>query len=76
MKHYAKEELELFRHGQMSVLGRINCASHLKECVECRELLQELEAEDDFVEELRCTLQIFGAISKETSSHSTQTAKS
>ncbi|MGI6355779.1 MAG: hypothetical protein ACOX6W_11900 [Lentisphaeria bacterium] len=27
MKHYTKEELELYRHGQMSVLGKINCAS-------------------------------------------------
>lgn len=32
MKHYTKEELELYRHGQMSVLGRIACSSHLKEC--------------------------------------------
>ena len=66
MKHYTKEELELYRHGQMSVLGRINCSSHLHECEECQKLLKELEAEDDFVKELRSSIQIFDAISKES----------
>ncbi len=66
MKHYTKEELELYRHGQMSVLGRINCSSHLQECEECKKLLKELEAEDEFVKELRSSIQIFDAISKES----------
>lgn len=61
MKHYTKEELELYRHGQMSVLGKINCSSHLRECEECRKLLEELEAEDDFVKELRSSIQIYKA---------------
>ncbi len=76
MKHYTKEELELYRHGQMSVLGRVNCASHLEACEECRNLLEELKSEDDFVEELRSSLQVFDAISKESPLHSTQAAKS
>ena len=66
MKHYTKEELELYRHGQMSVLGRINCASHLQECEGCRNLLEELESEDEFVIELRSSLQAYDAIAKES----------
>jgi len=66
MKHYTKEELELYRHGQMSVLGRINCASHLQECEACQKLQKELESEDEFVKELRSSIQIFDAISKES----------
>lgn len=31
MKHYTKEDLELYRHHQLSILGRIACAAHLKE---------------------------------------------
>lgn len=65
MKHYTKEELELYRHGQMSVLGRINCSSHLLECEECQKLLKELEAEDEFVKELRSSIQIYESVAKE-----------
>ena len=72
MKHYTKEELELYRHGQMSVLGRINCSSHLQECEVCRKLLKELEAEDEFVKELRSSLQIYDALSKESPKQSQQ----
>ena len=49
MKHYTKEELELYRHGQMSVLGRIACSSHLKEC----------EYDDAFVRELRDSIKTY-----------------
>ena len=66
MKHYTKEELELYRHGQMSVLGKINCASHLQDCEECRKLLEELKTEDDFVDELRSSIQIYNAVLAES----------
>ncbi len=66
MKHYRKEELELYRHGQMSVLGRVNCATHLQKCAECRELLKELESEDDFVEELRSSILLYKSVEKES----------
>ena len=66
MRHYTKEELELYRHGQMSVLGKISCASHLRECEACRSLLEELKAEDDFVQELRSSLQTYDEIAKES----------
>ena len=74
MKHYTKEELELYRHGQMAVLGRITCASHLKKCAECRELLKELEAEDDFVKELRSSILLYESVSKNSQKSKPQTA--
>ena len=59
MKHYTKEELELFRHDQMSVLGRIACSAHLKNCEECAALLRELEEEDRFVDDLRTSVRLY-----------------
>ena len=53
MRHYTEDELELFRHKEMSVLGRINCASHLKECPACAKLLAELEGSAALVQEVR-----------------------
>ena len=49
MKHYTKEELELYRNGKMSVLGKILCSVHLKKCKKCADLLAEL-TEDDLIE--------------------------
>ena len=63
-KHYSKEELELYRHGQMSVLGRIACSAHLEQCSACTKLLEELEEEDLFVNELRASVQIYKMLSK------------
>ena len=74
MKHYTKEELELYRHGQMSVLGRVTCASHLQKCEECRDLLKELESEDDFVKELRSSILLFESVSKNSQKSKPQTA--
>ena len=72
MKHYTKEELELYRHGLMSVLGKNNCAAHLRECEECGKLLDELKSEDDFVEELRSSLQIYESVAKEATTKDTK----
>ncbi|MBR4518941.1 MAG: hypothetical protein IKO65_08075 [Victivallales bacterium] len=69
MKHYTKEELELYRHGQMSVLGRINCATHLEACEECRNLLEELKSDDDFMKELRSSLMLYESVAKESERH-------
>ena len=66
MTHYKKEDLELFRNGQMSVLGKIGCAAHLKCCKECAELLNELEAEDRLIHDLRKSLKIYKAITENT----------
>ena len=43
MAHCTREELELYRSRQMSLLKRIACAAHLKECPECARLLRELD---------------------------------
>ena len=59
MAHYTKAELELYRHNEMSVLGRIACASHLKSCPECEKLLRELEDEDRFVADLRDSVRLY-----------------
>ena len=63
MSHYTKEELELFRHNQMSVLERISCAAHLKKCPECAKLLDELNEEDRFVSDLRDSVQLYKTLS-------------
>ena len=61
-KHYAEDELEMYRHGQMSLLGRMQCSAHLRECPDCRTLLDELESDDDFVRELRDSLKAYREI--------------
>ncbi|MBO5900176.1 MAG: hypothetical protein J6Q80_05520 [Lentisphaeria bacterium] len=53
MKHYTKEDLELYRNKEMSVLGRLSCSSHLKSCPECSALLAELEEDDKFIRNLK-----------------------
>ena len=60
--HYTKEDLELFRNHQMSILGRLTCQAHLKECSECTKLLRELSEDDDFIRQLRASAQIYEAI--------------
>ena len=57
--HYTKEDLELFRNHQMSILGRLTCQAHLKECPECARLLKELSEDDDFIRQLRASAQIY-----------------
>ena len=61
-KHYTKEDLELFRNHQMSVLGRLTCQAHLKECPECAALLKELSEDEDFIRQLRASARIYEAI--------------
>lgn len=64
MKHYTQEELELYRNGQMSVLGRINCTSHLKVCKECSMLLQELLEDDRLISNLRSSVLLYQKLSQ------------
>ena len=61
-KHYTKEDLELFRNHQMSILGRLTCQAHLKECPECSNLLKELSEDDDFIRQLRASAKIYEEI--------------
>ena len=62
--HYTKEDLELFRNHKMSILGRLTCQAHLKECPECTKLLTELSEDDDFIRQLRASAQIYEEIIK------------
>ena len=62
--HYTKEDLELFRNHQMSILGRLTCQAHLKDCPECARLLKELSEDDDFIRQLRASAQIYEEIVK------------
>ena len=57
--HYTKEDLELFRNHKMSILGRLTCQAHLKECPECSKLLKELSEDDDFIRQLRICAKIY-----------------
>ena len=67
--HYTKEDLELFRNHQMSILGRLTCQAHLKECPECARILKELSEDDDFIRQLRASAHVYEAIlSNETTS--------
>ena len=64
MKHYTKEELELYRNRKMSLLSRISCSGHLKTCPACAGLLEELAEDDRFIVELRSSVQIFQDVSQ------------
>ena len=57
--HYSKEDLDLYRNHQMSILGRQTCQAHLKECPDCARLLKELSEDDDFIRQLRASAQIY-----------------
>ena len=63
-EHYSKEELELYRNHQMSVLGQIACSAHLKECPACAKLLDELKDDDRFLNDLRTSVKIYDMLSK------------
>jgi hypothetical protein len=65
MKHYTKEELELFRNGQMSILGRLRCSAHLKECHECSKVMEELKEDDNLISEVRGSVQLYKELSME-----------
>ena len=57
MKHYTIEEIDRYVHGEMGVLSKIKCASHLKSCEECRNLLNNVENNDAFINKLKNALE-------------------
>lgn len=63
MKHYTKEELELYRDCRMSVLGRIQCKDHLKQCTECQNIMKEIEEEDELITKLRASVNLYEELS-------------
>lgn len=62
-KHYNKEELDMYLHGEMSVLGKINCSTHLQSCTACRKKLLELKNDEVFLAEIRDSLKIYNELS-------------
>ena len=75
MEHYTKEELDQYRNGGMSVLGKIRCSAHLKNCPACAKLLEELNADDQLLRDLRGSVEIYQQLAPKTDSHPS-TAKS
>lgn len=63
-KHYSKDALDMYRHGEMSVLARINCSSHLQQCKDCATRLAELEADEKLLTKLRSSVEIFRQLSE------------
>lgn len=59
MSHYTKEELELYRHHQMSRLAQTRCKKHLADCIECTKLLKELEQDDKLIADLKFSVQTY-----------------
>ena len=63
MKHYTKEELDSYRRGTMSTLGKISCSIHLRDCPQCSEILAELDEDDKLIQDIRSSIQIFQDLS-------------
>ena len=64
MTHCTREDLELYRNRQLSLLKRIACASHLKECPECARLLRELDEDDHLIAEIRSSVELYRNLSE------------
>ena len=64
MKHYTIDELDRYRNGDMNMLIRISCASHLKQCDGCRNLLEALGKDDEFLEAVRKSVIRFKEVSE------------
>ena len=75
MKHYTKEALELYRNREMSLLGRIQCAAHIRECSECAKRLLELEKDDSLIAELRNSLRVYQEAGKDITANLSCPAK-
>ena len=75
MEHYTKEELDQYRNGGMSVLGKIRCSAHLKTCPACAKLLEELNADDQLLRDLRGSVELYQQLAAKTEPHPS-TAKS
>lgn len=70
MEHYTKEELDQYRNGGMSVLRKIGCSAHLKNCPACAKLLEELNADDQLLRDLRGSVELYQQLIPKTTAHS------
>ena len=71
MEHYTKEELDQYRNGGMSVLGKIRCAAHVKNCPACAKLLDELNSDDQLLRDLRGSVEIYQQLAPKTNLETT-----
>ena len=69
MAHYTTEELDQYRNGGMSVLGKIRCSAHLKSCPECAKLLEELNEDDQLLRDLRGSVELYQQLAPKVTSH-------
>ena len=71
MEHYTKEELDQYRNGGMSVLRKIHCTAHLKNCETCAKLLKELEEDDQLLRDLRGSVELYQQLAPKTDTGTT-----
>ena len=69
MEHYTKEELDQYRNGGMSVLRKIRCSAHLKTCLVCAKLLEELNSDDQLLRDLRGSVELYQQLAPEPKTH-------
>ena len=69
MEHYTKEELDQYRTGGMSVLGKIRCSAHVKNCPHCAKLLEELNEVDQLLRDLRGSVELYQQLAPEPKTH-------
>lgn len=53
VKHYSKEELNLYRNRELGIWNQMVCKAHLKKCAECRKVLENLEKENPLLNSLQ-----------------------
>ena len=71
MEHYTKEELDQYRNGGMSVLRKIGCSAHLKNCPACAKLLEELNSDDQLLRDLRGSVELYQQLAPKTGTGTT-----
>lgn len=64
MKHYEKSELDMYLNKEMSPPARLACSQHLTTCQPCAKLLDELESDFVFVEQLKTSVNTFKEAAK------------
>ena len=61
---YSREELDMFRHNQLSSFSAFNCSAHLSVCKECSKIMEELAEDDCFIADLCGSIQFFREFSE------------
>lgn len=64
-RHRTPEELEAFRNGEMGLVSLWLCRRHLRSCALCREKLQEIRNDDDFLHEIARELDAYDRMTRE-----------